>query len=177
MESPNQPQELAIGSEIIVVIIPIDSNHHVWQFLVNSILLKALWHKFPYLEVSNQPQGSAIGSKMILIIVPLNSDLEILTFHTCSTTFICFKIFDSLFGMAKWSFQNFFKPLKCDIWSCLTIALMPIDLWCIRLIFSTILKFGLKPVHKLKFCAFSHQARRVRVAWFDWCDSFIGRVG
>ncbi len=203
LESSNQPQGPVTGSELIVVIIPINPNHHIWYFLVNSMLLKAPQHKFPhleskstpgtcnrirtycghhtywsqsshlifsckfyafkssttqislfgkfkstpgtcnrirnycghhtywsqssrlifsckfktfksfetqisFLEVSNQSQGSAIGSKMILIIIPLNSDLEILTFHTCSTTFTHFRIFDSSFGVAKWSFQKKF---------------------------------------------------------------------
>ena len=58
-----------------------------------------------------------MGSKIILIIVALNSDLEILTFHPCSTTLTHFKIFNSSFGMAKWRLQNFFWSLKCNLWS------------------------------------------------------------
>ena len=74
MESPNQPQGPAIGSEIVVVIIPIDSNCYVRQFLVNSMLLKAPKHKFPCLETSNQPWGPVIGLEIFVVIIPIDSN-------------------------------------------------------------------------------------------------------
>ncbi len=59
------------------MVMMINSNHHIWQFLVHSVLLKAPWHKFPYLESPNQPQGLAIRSEIIVVIIPIDSNHDI----------------------------------------------------------------------------------------------------